>query len=173
MSGLLGACVCVKYLPDLSAPMSQSQHRLQELLAQGENTESRQRVEESMYYIWTAFPVIFNGVSSTAIWGVQVLLWWCHLAQSGRREPAQNIQVKTPFGSSVCGFFRNHPCISGERLCNARIKACLPRGTRHWLLTKGLPSTVPSFAEPCDITRLVIPPCSFQYPDRRSSANYW
>lgn len=51
------------------------------------------------------------------------------------------------FAYTHLGLFRNYSCTSGESF-QCRKKACLPCGTRHWPLTKGLPSPQHSLWEP-------------------------
>lgn len=125
MSGLLGACVCVKYLPDLSAPMSQSQHRLQELLAQGENTENTQRVEtEHILHLELLFQE-YGLHSNLGSLSLAVVVSPGTEQQKGTSTEHTSehsvwlLREASGFAYTQLGFFRNHSCISGERLCDS------------------------------------------------------
>lgn len=121
--------MCVKYLPGLSAPMSQSQHRLQELLAQGENQQTNKGQDRAQIIFGTGFPVIWTMVLLHSNFGESKSL---AMVVSPGTEQQKGISMGHTSEDSVLvlrevncfayiqlGFFRNCSCISGERLSNS------------------------------------------------------
>lgn len=92
---------------------------------QREETESRQRVEESIYYILNGsssrvVPHSSLGSLSPAVVVSPGTEWQEGASTEHTRENSVwLLREASGFVNTQLGFFRNCSCISGERLCNA------------------------------------------------------